>query len=92
MALPCCGRFFRAYVDPNREPWNPTPDVPWGFARASEYRIAKDIGGPRDHREMVTSGDEIYADKLDIEEGWRKHTSILRALSRDPAGLDSRDH
>ena len=57
MALPCCGRFFPAPMSIQIESLgNSTPDVPWGFARASEYQIAKDIGGPRDHRESGDRG------------------------------------
>jgi len=87
--------FPRAYVDPNREPWELDPrmfrgDLP-AQANIGSPRISAGLGTIA---KVVTSGDEIYADKLDIEEGlarihryYEPYHATLRGLIQDTIDL-----
>ncbi len=78
-----CARFPRAFLDVNREPYELDPRMFEGrlppFANTRSMRVAGGLGTiPR----IVADGQEIYADKIPVEEALRRIEWLYKPYHR----------
>lgn len=86
-------RFPRAYVDPNREPWELDPAMFEGslpsFVNASSPRVGAGLGTLA---RVVASGAEIYRGKLRFDEARERVDTLYRPYHDRLAGLLDETH
>jgi N-formylglutamate amidohydrolase len=78
-----CALFPRAYIDPNREPFELDPDMFDGdlpsYVNANSPRVAAGLGTIA---RVVANGADIYRDKLSFSEAARRINALYRPYHR----------
>jgi N-formylglutamate amidohydrolase len=78
-----CALFPRAYIDPNREPFELDPDMFDGelpsYVNANSPRVAAGLGTIA---RVVANGADIYRDKLNFSEAARRINALYRPYHR----------